>query len=232
VNGRDYYREARDAFVDVLGSVDALTLVPACPAWSVHDLVAHQVHQLEGACDGTFPVVDAIAALGSPDPAERRAAAFRQERWIDLGVRALEAHDVPRLVEDWARLANDAPDAVLVALLPDVAVHLFDLLGAVGSPSHRDHPLVFEALTFWAGYSDARVRLAGYAGLRLDLDDESCIGDSSAAVVVPGDAFELLRVITGRRSRGQVAALKRAGPNPNAIDAMSVYGWRDAPLRE
>src|SRR5207237_815411 len=73
--------------------------------------------------------------------------------------------------------------------------------------THRRGPFVLEAARFWARYADTRLRLAGHGGLRLDLDGAARVGDMNADVVVAGTAFELLRVLTGRRSRAQADAV-------------------------
>jgi hypothetical protein len=217
------YVRARTLFIEALAAVHADDRVPACPAWTVHELLAHQVHQLTGACDGTFPLSDAIAALGASTDDERATALRRQQAWIDVGVGSLRARDIPRLVDQWADLTDTAPAIALDGLLPDLAVHLFDLLGVAGNRSHRAEPLVFAALRFWAAQADVRVRLAGQGGLRLVVHDGPSIGEADAEVSVSGTAFELLRAVTGRRSRHQCR---------DGVDALAVYGWRDTPLDE
>lgn len=226
------YGEARALFVEALDSVHSAARVPACPAWSVVDLLAHQVHQLAGAGDGTFPVLDALAALVAPTADERRAASARQQDWIARGVQRWRRRPVPSLVEEWAALADDAPEIALAGLLPDLAVHLFDLLGAAGNRSHRDHPLVVDALRFWLGQADARVRLAGPGGLRLVIDHGPSIGEPDAELTVSGSGFELLRTITGRRSRSQRALLRWTPDTTGAVEPVALYGWRDIPLDE
>ena len=57
------YRKAREHFINLAGTVDPGATVPACPDWTVLELLAHQVHQLAGALDGSFPIADALAAV-------------------------------------------------------------------------------------------------------------------------------------------------------------------------
>jgi hypothetical protein len=226
------YRDAHRLFLEALDAVAPDTVVPACPRWLVRHLLAHQVHQLIGACDGSFPVTDSIDAIAAADPAVRRAAAARQGRWIDEGVRRLQCSDVAALTTHWRSVIDDAPDVVLDALVPDLGVHLFDLLGAAADLSHRQHPIVMEALRFWADQADRRVRLLGTAGLRLEVRGSAPIGDPEAEVVVAGDAFELLRAIAGRRHRAEAAAILQQITEPAIADAIALYGWRDTPLDE
>lgn len=61
-------------------SIEAARIVPACPGWDAHDLVAHQVHQLSGARDGSFPVQDSVDAMVAVKVDERQAARARQDQ--------------------------------------------------------------------------------------------------------------------------------------------------------
>lgn len=178
------YHVARQAFSEAVRSVPAEALVPACPDWNVRELLAHQVHQLRSALDGSFPLQDAFERIAANDPAVRASAGLRQDAWIAKGVAELSALPVPELEEMWAQLASRAPTAVLDALLPDVVVHLFDLLGVVGSTQFRDHAMVGQVLAFWAEI----------AGVSVPED--------------PAMRFETLRAITGRRSREQASWLE------------------------
>jgi hypothetical protein len=192
------YRRAMVLFIEALAVAEDGMPVPACPAWTVRDLLAHQVHQLAAACDGSFPITDAMARLTAPEVSERREAGARQDAWIGKGLDARRGHSTAALIEEWTSLVALAPDEVLDALVPDVVVHLHDLLGAIGSRAHRSDAMVEEALRFWA--AQAKYEPTG---------DES--------------AFELLRSITGRRSRSQA---------PSLPPYIAVYGWRADPLDE
>jgi hypothetical protein len=177
------YHVAREAFDEAVRSTPPSALVPACPAWTVRELVAHQVHQLRGALDGSFPVQDSLDRIRADDSVARTSAGARHDAWIASGVAELSALSVRELTEAWAHAAASAPDVVLDALVPDVVVHLFDLLGVTGNEALQDHDIVGRALVFWADIAGVRVP-----------DD-------------PAMRFEALRAITGRRSRAQVSWL-------------------------
>jgi uncharacterized protein (TIGR03083 family) len=193
------YDVARRQFTAIVRDAAATTVVPACPDWTVQDLLAHQVHQLSGASDGSFPAADSIERLSGANASTRHTAEERQEAWIRSGVAEWSTRSTRELLQAWSQLSNTAPREVLDALVPDVVVHLVDLQGAVGVSGARDDALVSRALEFWA---------------------------SIAGVAVPGGAderFELLRVITGRRSRSQA---------PDIGEAVALYGWREDDLVE
>jgi len=236
VHDADRYLDLRNLFVSQAEPIEATAGVPSCPGWDVHDLVAHQVHQLLSACDGTFPVQDALEAIVGAEADRRKAARARQDRWVAAGVAARRVLPITELTAEWDSLALDAPAAALAGLFPDVAVHFFDLLGSVGRAGYRDEPFVVVALRFWAANCEIRLQQAGRGPLRLELDETSgsaeSIGSVDAPLVVAGTPFELLRAIVGRRSRRQADALRWEGADEVARECFSVYGWRADDLDE
>jgi hypothetical protein len=230
------YLDVQGLFVRQAVLIDVTVGVPACPGWDVHDLTAHQVHQLSSACDGTFPTRDALDAIVAAETDRCQAARARQDRWVAAGVAARRAVPTGALITEWDALARDAPAAALTGLFPDLAVHFFDLLGSVGHAGHREEPFVVAALRFWTRKCEIRLRQSGRGPMRLELDGASAgvesMGSSDAPLVVAGTPFELLRSIVGRRSRRQVDALRWEGADEVARDCFSVYGWRVDDLDE
>lgn len=230
------YIEVMKLFEREVSSIDAMSIVPACPGWDAHDLLAHQVHQLSSACNGSFPVQDSVDAMAAIDTSERQAARTRQDEWTSEGVRARRDTPVALLIAEWRRLLARAPAPALSALFPDVAVHFFDLLGAGGSSAYREHDFVVPALRFWSGFTEARLHHAGRGPIRLDLvtpsGSASAIGPAHAPVVIAGDPFELLRAIVGRRSLRQARDLEWYGADDVAVESFAVYGWRSDDLHE
>ena len=160
VDEAGWYLEVMRFFEREAESIVAARTVPACPGWDVHDLVAHQVHQLSSASDGSFPVQDSLDAMVAVEVGERQAARARQDQWTAEGVRARRETPVEVLIAELRRLADQASAAALSALFPDVAVHLFDLLGAGGSSAYRDHAFVIPALRFWKRFAGMRLQQA------------------------------------------------------------------------
>ena len=221
------YREAREHFIDLAGTVDGGATVPACPDWTVLELLAHQVHQLAGALDGSFPIADALAAVSGD-----RQALNRQQVWIDDGVQRWCQNGTRDLCDAWATLVADAPPVVLDGLLPDIVVHLFDLAGAAASKKYRREPMVTDAVRFWSTTAGERLAHLGYDGPLLQLGSGVAIGRPDAGVQIVGSPFEVLRLLTGRRARDQARILVQRAPDAVSIDALSAYGWRDSPLVE
>jgi hypothetical protein len=216
--------------------VDPDERIPACPAWDVHDLVAHQEHQLASVCTGVFPARDSLESMTGADHPARANARRRQDEWIAAGLAQRRSMPVAELLATWNSTVAAAPSRALEALLPDVAVHLFDLLGACGSRSHRDHTLVAAALLRWHAWSEHRLEQINRGPLRLDIihgaTRRESIGAHEADVIVSATAFELLRAITGRRSLRQAQILDWVSANDDVVERFSVYGWRHNDLEE
>jgi hypothetical protein len=237
VDEAGWYLEVMSFFAREAASIEAARIVPACPGWDVHDLVAHQVHQLSSASNGSFPVQDSLDAMVAVEVGERQAARARQDQWTAEGVRVRRETPVAVLIAEQRRLAAQASAAVRSALFPDVAVHLFDLLGAGGSSAYRDHAFIVPALRFWKRFAEMRLQQAGRGPIRLELlapspGEHAAIGPTDAPVVAAGTPFELLRAIVGRRSRRQAGELRWDGADEVAIEMFAVYGWRSDDLDE
>jgi hypothetical protein len=100
---------------------DALTrTVPACPAWSVHDLAAHLVGVPATLAAGNFPDGDVNA-------------------WLQVIVDERRDAEVGDLVQEWSTL-DGAIEPMLqgmgTLMFTDVSIHEHDLRGALGE---RDH---------------------------------------------------------------------------------------------
>jgi len=226
------YDEISTVFADRVSTADLSLRVPACPGWSLKELLAHQVHQLQGWVDGSFPVDAGIDALVAAAPEERLKASDAQSLWIEQGIAELRTVPAGELLDHWRQLVDLAPSGILDALLPDAAVHLFDLLGALGDRSLREQPVVAEALRFWVTMADSRLRALGWQGLQVQLDDGPVLGAKTTDVIVGGPGFEALRTLTGRRSRSQAEARLRLPAVGSAVDELALYGWRETALDE
>jgi uncharacterized protein (TIGR03083 family) len=122
VSWSDAYRSSTAEFVEIVlgltaGQVGAK--VPACPAWTVHDLLAHQAGSSTDHADGNLEGV-------TSEPWSARQVEDRRRRTTDELVAEWEANtDTVATLCDAATGPNPAWD---------VAVHLADLREAVGLP--------------------------------------------------------------------------------------------------
>jgi hypothetical protein len=108
------------SLAESLSSTDLRRTVPACPSWTVFDLMAH--------------VVSMPAAIGR---GERPPGTVTE--WLQSLVEARREQTVGELTEEWLTLDGaissilNGPGGVLFG---DLAVHEHDLRGAVGTPDH------------------------------------------------------------------------------------------------
>ncbi len=150
--------------------------VPACPDWSVGDLVAHVVGVAEDAVGGAyFP--QATEAWRDPGIASARDAWTAQhvDRYLDRTrdglLRGLDHHG-SRLVTSLRRgdrPFEDGPPWLVVAPVADLAVHLADLREAIGAPpagGRRRRPAGIRGLPRLAARTGGPPAVAGAAAQR------------------------------------------------------------------
>ncbi len=189
------YRDARGRVVELVRDLDddALsTTVPACPSWTVRDLLCHLVGlpadanagRLEGA--GTDPWTAAqVAARGS------------------CGREAL--------LDEWAREAPGFEEIIPMINPPrpvfDIVVHEQDMRGALGVPGARDSVGVRWLMDTALRRLGEVIDEAELPALEIAMEDEGYVA-GSGDVVDRWDVerFELFRSLSGRRSANQMRA--------------------------
>lgn len=214
-------RERVGGLIRAVGS-DAAARVPACPEWSVHDVVAH----LAGVVD------DALAG---------RLDGVATDAWTAAQVEARRDVDTLAIIEEWDDKAPQF-EAFLDAIgdpgrqaVADAVTHEHDIRGALGLPGEQDSDAVHIGLGFLAGMlvqsalSNGGLRLvvratdgATYGGVDGGADPDA--GDATVA----GTAFELIRAIAGRRSESQLRSLDWSGDVDRAISAFTFGPFRPA----
>lgn len=201
------------------------TTVPACPDWSVRDLLSHMVGLGADVLDGNEPD-DHDPSWTAAHVAARRG----------LGVDALLAEwaDAARPLMAWMREHDSRP-------LNDVVIHEQDLRGALGLPGGRDS----------SGFAIVRDRMAARFGkavtglppIALVQDDapvdEAWVwvshgdtaddGGTAARVVVRASGFDLARALTSRRTVDQLRGWTSRGDLDAYLPAFAQLG--DLPAR-
>lgn len=195
------WREAHGRVVGLLTGLDprrAETRVPACPDWTVRDLLSHMVGL-------------GADVLGGDEPDDHN------EAWTAAQVEARRDRSVAELLAEWGELAED-----LVAWmqdngsrpLNDVVIHEQDLRSALGQPGARDTE----------GLRIVRERIAGrLAAATEDLPPLLLVearadgtepwtfvthgSPDDAACVLSADGFALFRAVTSRRTEAEVRSM-------------------------
>lgn len=189
------YAETRQricALVRDLPPADAARTVPACPAWSVQQLVAHVVGVSADILAGN------IADAGS-DP------------WTDAQVAARAGRTLAELADEWDVTGPQVDAALADGALPAQAVfdqvtHEHDLRSAVDRPGAQTHPAVSFGLDFLRDAWPFVVGGTDVAPLRIVAGDHDLVTGDDPEVTLELTPFEALRALTGRRSEAQLRA--------------------------
>lgn len=215
------YRESRErltAWARTLDERAADTPVPALPGWTVSDTFAH--------LSGLAADVLHQGLNGPPDDATT-ARQVAERRGLSL----------PEVLDEWSTVGPEVEQALIdrgraapIEIAVDVWNHEVDMRSALGVPlpvgTAADR--IFRRLTRrgvgfgWPAETPAlRIRLVGDE----DEGDEWLVGQGEPAGTLSVSLFELGRVMLGRRSPAQMAALDWSGGDPAPwIQAIPVFG--------
>lgn len=179
-------------------------IVPACPEWTVHDLVEHFVDVCELATrrlTGEEPGegLRTIPSPAGPPPLPRLLA-----EWRDTGMR----------LDDLVAAQLNRSTNVLVM---DAFTHELDLREALGVAPPDRHPGYPGVLDFVVGGFSGQLTSRGLPALEITIPSArwTAGGDQPAATLTAGSPHDLLRTLTGRRTAEQIAALEwSADPAP------------------
>ncbi|MEV6348279.1 maleylpyruvate isomerase N-terminal domain-containing protein [Actinoplanes sp. NPDC051851] len=199
-----------------VGETAAPEPVPACPAWTIRDLLAHVTSVGRLTSSGT--------GFGD-DPQKTVDREVSARRQTSLAGIADEFESVLPTVE--ARFAGRSVGPLVV----DLVSHEHDLRTALG-PAYRDHeaglPEALSAMVAWVRYLD----LVGERGLLLRTPEVAALfgGPQVAAEVDLPDAWELFRLLGVRRSADQLRAYRQNGDGSLLFDVTSRYPLPEKPL--
>ncbi len=208
----DAYAGCRARIVELVDGLDAAgaaAVVPTCPKWSVHDVLAH----LSGVVD------DALAG---------RLDGVATDPWTAAQVEARQGLPVAGIVAEWQANAPGF-EGILDAIgdpgrqaVLDTTTHEHDIRAALGRPGARDS----DAVRIGLGWLTTRfVDAAAEQGIAVGVKvaDGPRVGPDDAAASLTAAPFELMRALTGRRSLDQVRALDWDGDCESVLGAFT-YG--------
>jgi len=237
MHAADLYDETRQRVVGLAQGLDPALPVPACPGWTVRDVVAHLVGL---AADVTTSRVDGYAGAA----------------WTARQVAERSSCEMSDLFSEWERVlpqflavnrdlaASDLPDTIDHVLGPvpktsfesafhvDLLHHEHDLLGAAGRP--RRDPLPADVAAMRSQLTNVRLRFAadGLATLRLaptDADRAWQIGTGTPAASVSARVIDVLRSFGGRRTLEEIRSFDWAGQTDGMAERL-VLPFFQAPL--
>jgi uncharacterized protein (TIGR03083 family) len=197
----ELYRLARLRVTEVVAGVDERLLVPATPAWTLHDVIAHL-------CGVAVDVAAGNVDGAATDP------------WTARQVERARDTPVAELLDEWAAaapgleslLSSPAGPSAGAAVM-DIHCHEADLRTALGlAPAIPDEFLEWGAAHMRAAL-ERQVAKAGLPPIQVDASD-----------------FELFRARLGRRTRAEVCAFGwTADPEPY-LDTFFIFGPTDHPV--
>ena len=197
------------------------THVPACPEWSVKDLVAH---------------VTGIAV----DILQGNVAEAGQEQWTTAQIAVRKDHDIRSVVKEWEQAAVQLEPALEMihpaaagGTLGDLITHEHDLRGAIQQPGARDSDGVTIALDSYVRWLGRRIRSAGLPTIDVKAGEQTLrAGKEEPEGHVGGSPFELLRSLTGRRTREQIVQLEWSVEPTPYLEVFSAYDLPRSRLSE
>jgi uncharacterized protein (TIGR03083 family) len=209
------YREARQSLTDFLVDLtpdEVATAVPTTPGWTVDDVVGHLLGIVDDALAGRLQ--------GPPDDMHTMAQVL-DRRHLSLAAK-LEAWSKAAPALEQRLSTSERPSTAIVF---DVVVHHQDIRGALGRPGARETPATQWAVKRLSGRVGALAASGELPALRLVLDGVSTVcGTGEPSVALTISSWELFRVVRGRRSRRQIAALAWEGDASGYVDRLSVFG--------
>ncbi|MEV6741314.1 maleylpyruvate isomerase family mycothiol-dependent enzyme [Streptomyces sp. NPDC051104] len=164
--------------------------VPACPDWSVRDLIAHLLQTCRMVVAEVSGDIDRPLAPQPNTPLVHLLTA-----WEELdGVLAEVLERTP-----WLRRGM---------MLLDAFSHELDIHGALGLPVPRDHVAFADALELATMGFTMSVNAHHLPALRIETPDHTwLVGESDPAATVRGESMEVFRSLTGRRTLPQIRGL-------------------------
>ena len=190
------YHATRGRITDLVSGAREDVVVPACPDWTVHDVVAHVSGMADALTSGSFPGED-------------------RQGWIDGLV--VERRDVALddLLERWDGCADATTqfvDGGAGLLFADLVVHEHDLRGALDRPGARGVPEVRAVVQLLLDGLAPAIKDAGLGALMIDSGPVRWTSHfARGGCTLHLDPWEATRVLASRRTAEEVLAIPSTG---------------------
>lgn len=200
----DQYRQARERIRGLVGEEVSAVAVPACPGWTVHDVLAH----LTAVCD------DVLAGkLTRPPTDDETAEQVGRRRDVDMVA----------MLDEWDGMAGQF-ESLLTSLrvwpgMIDVLSHEQDIRAAIGQAGARD----VDGIVAAAAWSLRALDPGREVVVDLGAEVQRC-GSGEPGLVLHSDPYEVFRFRLGRRSRAQLAAMRWEGDPSSILDRLVIFG--------
>lgn len=187
--------------------------VPACPGWSIRDVVAHMVAVAQDWADGSLS--------GPPTDADTAEHIRRYPGLTDSALLS-EWSDAADRLHDLASSEGHEPPT------GDVACHEHDIRGALGIGGARDSESVR-----WTSHR-LLTMLAAPVPLRVVVEDADYRSGPACGpeTILRTTRFEAVRWRTGRRSVAQLAAMDWSADPAPLLEHLCLFGPADTDVIE
>ena len=220
----EVYGAGRARIEELVRNLDEASLnknVPACPEWTIKELVAH----LTGVAADSLSAN--ISELGKPD-------------WTASQVQARSDKSLDDILGEWQGIAAQLEPALdglhptaASALIGDLITHEHDLRGALRNDAAREGDGVAISTSFYARNFGKRLKDAGLPTVIVDADeDQWTAGREEPIGSVRAPLFEMLRGLTGRRTSDEVKGFDWSIDAAPYLDVFSMYPVTQTSLNE
>jgi uncharacterized protein (TIGR03083 family) len=200
------------ALAHTLTADELATTVPATPAWSVHDVIAHLV--------GITADLNALR-FDDPDP----------DAWTARQVRERRTATVADLEREWEAEADRFEEGLRLLgyelgshYVGDLLQHTQDVRAALGRGPIADDEALAVALDFYVDHFSQALVASGAGAVEVRTGDEAWTAGAGAVVAsVEADRLELFRAFGGRRAEAGVRALSWTGDVDRVLPFVSAY---------
>jgi uncharacterized protein (TIGR03083 family) len=200
------------ALAHTLAPDELATTVPATPAWSVHDVLAHLV--------GIAADLNALR-FDDPDPDAWTARQVRERRGATVADLEREWEGEADRFEEGLRLLGYELGSHYVG---DLLQHTQDVRSALGRDPIADDEALAVALDFYVDHFSQALVDAGAGAVEVRTGDEAWVaGTGNVVATVEGTRLELFRAFGGRRSEAGVRVLSWSGDVERVLPHVSAY---------
>lgn len=212
------YHESQGRIRELVNHQNMNLPVPSCPGWTIKDVIAHLT--------GVFDDVQ----RGNLEQATT-------DDWSAAHIDARRDRSLAEIGTEWHLLAHTHPSVFIgdmaQILLVDLMCHEFDIRGALGNREARYLPEIREVALFFLDAVDQDLREKDLPALRIQVENTSfTVGEGEPQGSITLHWFEVFRVLSGRRSRTQVAVLPWDGDSEMWLDSLFILGPAETDIVE
>lgn len=211
------YKQSQGRIMSLVNNQNAHLPVPACPGWTIRDLMAHLF--------GTMA-----------DVSKGKISEAVDDDWSATHIARAGTRSVGDLGAEWHLRATTSPaifQSLGALLVAECVTHEFDIKGALANTQGRELQVVRTVALFYLNALDQAWRADSVPPLRFVTETSHLdIGGESPEATVDIGWWEIGRLVSGRRSIEQVADLPWSTDPAPWLDHLFVFGPRETPLTE